>query len=342
MIRRLLYGVIWGACLGASFGRITAAEEAPARHAPMRFGDESRLGRPFSKDPSVVRWGGRYLLYYSLPPWAPDRAPQGATKGWGIGIAESHDLVHWRPIGELQPEQPYETNGICAPGALVHNGCIHLVYQTYGNGPRDAICYAVSDDGLYFRRHTENPIFRPNGAWTVGRAIDGELVRYRGRWWLYFATRDPTMTTQMLGVAVTDAHDVPGPTGWRMAKDGPILAPELPWERRCIEAPSVVERDGRLWMFYAGGYNNEPQQIGVAVSDDGIHWRRWSDQPFLPCGGPNDWNASESGHPGVFVDADGETYLFFQGNRDRGKTWLISWVRVRWTTDGPRILPFEP
>ena len=67
-------------------------------------------------------------------------------------------------------------------------------------------------------------------------------------------------------------------------------------------------------MFYAGGYNNEPQQVGVAVSQDGINWQRLSEQPLLANGAPGTWNASESGHPDIFRDAEGQTWLFFQGN----------------------------
>jgi beta-1,2-mannobiose phosphorylase / 1,2-beta-oligomannan phosphorylase len=37
----------------------------------MYFGDTSRLGHPFAKDPAVIRFGGKYLLYYSIPPYAP-------------------------------------------------------------------------------------------------------------------------------------------------------------------------------------------------------------------------------------------------------------------------------
>ena len=318
-----------------------AASENPVRHAPMRFGDESRLGRPFAKDPSVLRIGDQYRLYFSLPPWASNRAPPGAPSGWSIGIAESHDLIQWRKVAELQPEQPCEQRGICAPGARWIGGRIYLVYQTYGNGPRDALCLAFSKDGLSFQRHPQNPVFRPQGTWTVGRAIDGELIEFRGKLWLYFATRDPTMTTQMVGVAVADPNSDLGPSAWTLAQDGPVLAPELPWERRCIEAPSVIVRNGKLYMFYAGGYNNEPQQIGVAVSDDGIHWRRLSDQPFLPNGAPGDWNASESGHPGIWEDHDGRTYLFFQGNADRGRTWWLSWIEVDWRDTGPVLLPYR-
>lgn len=32
----------------------------------MMFGDTSRLGRPFSKDPHVITFKGKYLMYYSI------------------------------------------------------------------------------------------------------------------------------------------------------------------------------------------------------------------------------------------------------------------------------------
>ena len=93
-------------------------------------------------------------------------------------------------------------------------------------------------------------------------------------------------------------------------------------------------RDGKMWMFYAGAYNNAPQQIGVAVSTDGIHFKRMSDTPFKPVGKPGEWNSSESGHPHLFCDSDGRTYLFYQGNNDNGKTWLLTNEEVLWNPDG--------
>ncbi|MEI6178109.1 MAG: cellulase family glycosylhydrolase, partial [Verrucomicrobiota bacterium] len=66
---------------------------------PMYFGDATRLGRPFAKDPSVIRFGGRYLMYYSVAAWEKELAPPDAPRGWAIGIAESRDLVNWKKIG---------------------------------------------------------------------------------------------------------------------------------------------------------------------------------------------------------------------------------------------------
>lgn len=306
---------------------------APGAEAepPMKWGDVSRLGRPFSKDPSVIRFQGRYLLYYSLPPF-PDKRP---GNGWAMGVAASSDLVRWTKIGEILPEAEYESKGLCAGNAIILDGAVHLFYQTYGNREKDAICHAVSSDGVRFRRNPSNPVFRPTGAWTCGRAIDAEVVMFRGKLLLYAATRDPAYKIQMLTGAEAEPGSGFGRGSWRQLADGPLLQPELPWERSCIEAPAVLRRGGKLFMFYAGGYNNEPQQIGCAVSEDGVRWRRISAQPFLPNGKPGEWNSSESGHPAVFEDHDGQVYLFYQGNNDHGRTWFISFVKVEWRGGAP-------
>ena len=150
------------ATLSSSSARAAEALRTPA----MYFGDATRMGRPFAKDPSVIKHGGRYLMYYSAAPSTNKTVP----KGWAIGIAESRDLVHWQKAGELLPAQDCDKNGLCAAGARVIVGRVHLFYQTYGNGPRDAICHAVSDDGLRFTRDPSNPVFHASGDWTSGRA----------------------------------------------------------------------------------------------------------------------------------------------------------------------------
>ncbi len=295
----------------------------------MHFADDSR-GRPFSKDPAVVRFDGQYWMYYSLPSAVP-----GGNTGWTIGIATSDDLEHWRRLGEILPGADYEANGLCAPGAIVLDGAIHLFYQTYGNGPRDAICHAWSQDGVTFTRNPSNPIFRPTGDWNAGRAIDADVIAHDGLLYLFFATRDPEMKVQMLGVASAPLASDFGREAWTQRCENTILRPELPWEGMCIEAPALCKHGARFFMFYGGAYNNAPQQIGAAVSDDLLHWQRISDRPFLPNGAPGTWNSSESGHPFLFTDEDGQTHLFYQGNNDMGKTWYLSRVLVEWKDGMP-------
>lgn len=297
------------------------AQQKPA----MYFSDTSRLGRPLAKDPKVVYFRKKYWMYYSLP--ANDKS------GWGIGIATSRNLTDWQKTGEITPQADYEKKGLCAPGAIVRNDTLHLFYQTYGNGKNDAICHAWSVDGLHFVRNATNPVFHPTGGWTCGRAIDAEVVRFNNRYFLYFATRDTAYNVQMQGVATTSLTSSFNSNQWRQAADSAILKPQLPWEKNCIEAASCFVKGKHLYMFYAGGYNNEPQQIGVARSDDGVKWERLSSQPFLPNGAKGSWNESESGHPDIFKDKSGKLYLFYQGNNDKGKTWFLSKAGVKMKND---------
>lgn len=323
-------------------------EVMPNNEPEMYFADEVS-GKPFSKDPAVVRFGGRYLLYYSLPSYE-GKLP----KGWNIGIAESRDLIHWSKVGEIDASGPGEENGFCAPGAIVLDGKVHLFYQTYGNRENDAICHAWSQDGLNFTRNEENPVFRPTGDWNCGRAIDADVIVKDNQLLLYWSTRDPGFRIQMQGVSAASLDSGFGRDAWRQLNpSGPILAPRRPtitdaqgldlrWEKDCIEAAAMCEHEGRLFMFYAGGYNNQPQQIGVAVSDDGVHFTRLNDgQPIVPAGKPGSWNSSESGHPFVFTDDDGEMYLFYQGNNDNGETWFLSVKRIKWKEGLPIIVDIE-
>lgn len=294
------------------------AQQRPA----MYYSDSGVIARPIAKDPKVVYFKGQYLMYYSVP---------GANnQNWSIGIAASNDLTNWKKIGVIQPDAAYEKNGLCAPGAIVKDGKVNLFYQTYGNGKNDAICHATSEDGVHFTRDATNPIFHPTGNWTCGRAIDAEVIEFNNRYFLYFATRDTAYKIQMQGVAATASTNTSfDRSEWTQLVDSAILKPSLSWEKNCIEAASCIQKGKYLYMFYAGGYNNEPQQIGVAKSTDGIRWTRMSSLPFLANGKPGSWNESESGHPNVFRANDGKYYLFFQGNNDRGGSWYLSKVEVK-------------
>lgn len=272
-----------------------------------------------AKDPAVVRFGDKYFLYYTIL----------YREGFiGVGIATSSDLESWINVAEVELTQECEKNGIGAPAAIVLEGKVHLFYQTYGNHTKDAICHAVSEDGIHFEKNPENPVYRPKANWCCGRAIDADVCVFNGKLYLYYATRDHAVRIQKIGGAVADLDSGFGRDAWAALADQSLLPPELIWEGECIEAPATVVNNGAIFMFYGGSYNCTPQQIGCAVSADGVFFRRLFDQPFLPCGEPGSWNSSESGHPYVFRDDDGRVYLFYQGSADRGKTWYLSKVEI--------------
>jgi predicted GH43/DUF377 family glycosyl hydrolase len=289
---------------------------------PMMFEDIQTGRASFAKDPCVVELNGCFYLYYSKPCY------DGASPAWGghsyqIGIARGDDLANWEIIGAIRAEQPAEGSGICAPGAIVLDGAVHLFYQSYGQFPRDFICHATSTDGVTFTRDPSNPVVMPQGDWNNGRAIDADVIAFNGELLLYWATRDPSGKIQMLGASSAPLDSEFSRSSWVQRCVKPILKPELDWEQDCVEAPAAIVHGGRVYLFYAGAYNCKPQQIGCAISSDGINFIRASDKPLLRPGNPGDWNACESGHPYAF-EHDGRAYLFYQGSGDMGKTWRLS------------------
>ena len=285
------------------------------------------LGR-FAKDPAVVRFRGKYFLYYSL---------RHEDDRFGVGIAVSDNLEDWQCAGEVPQDDACEAKGIAAPGAIVLNDQVHIFYQTYGNWRQDALCHAMSADGFTFRKNPENPVFRPTEDWCCGRAIDADVCVFNGKLHLYFATRDHDMKVQKVGGAWAELDSGFGRSAWTPLASQSLLIPELKWEDECIEAPATIVHEGKLYMFYGGSYNCTPQQIGCAVSEDGVFFRRTSVEPFIPCGAPDAWNSSESGHPYAFLDHDGRAHLFYQGSADMGKTWYLSRVEIDFA-DGKPVL----
>ncbi len=305
-------------------------KEKEVRQKHMMFTDNSR-GKAFAKDPAVVKLNGQYFMYYST-------AAKEGIIGLGIGIATSTDLSTWTKIGDVTATDDHEKNGICAPGAIVLDNKVHLFYQTYGNHHLDAICHATSEDGINFERNPTNPIIRPSGDWNSGRAIDADVIPFGDHLYCYYASRDPSHQIQLLGVHRAPLSSSFLKEDWEQRCDKPVLEPELEWEQACIEAPAMIVKDDKVYMFYAGAYNNCPQQVGLAVSTDAEQFTRVSDEPFLRNGEAGTWNSSESGHPFIFEDEDERIYLFYQGNNDNGASWYLSKVELSYQDGEFKIL----
>ena len=90
------------ALAAAMFSAVAACAARPCRDVrfsplgvgTMLYGDPVHLvgGQPFAKDPTVIRLGGRYLMYYSV----------NDGEQWGGAIAESTNLVDWVRVGDIE------------------------------------------------------------------------------------------------------------------------------------------------------------------------------------------------------------------------------------------------
>jgi hypothetical protein len=138
-------------------------------------------------DPSVVRVGDTYFLYYT-------RAPRGIIDE--IALATSTDGIRWEPRGVvLSPGAPGEWDSLLVgrPSVIHEDGLFKLWYDgrkdlqpgaLAENAPASAashrfVGYATSRDGLNWTRHGGNPVFGNDaGGVDVKRVGDGLVMVY--------------------------------------------------------------------------------------------------------------------------------------------------------------------
>lgn len=176
-------------------------------------------------------------------------------------------------------------------------------------GPLDA-------EGRQWQRQPE-PIYRPepdgwDGVFVTGTSV---LIGPDGVWRLYYSGAGTTV-----GVGLLTSND--GVT-WEPSPDNPVFERELgAWDEATIE-PTVRYFGGKYWMWYAGYVeplgDDTRIAIGLATSDDGVHWQREPDNPVLEPGATGTWNDLRVLSPEVLVEEDGSLLMAAYGCNERSQ-----------------------
>jgi len=102
---------------------------------------------------------------------------------------------------------------------------------------------------------------------------------------------------------------------WQAAKKEPILSIYQEdvgiWENACIYQPFVVEHEGKYFNFYNASNPQGKEQMGMALSDDMLKWKRHEYNPVVPFGPPESFNENFSADGKVFWDKDHWVMFFF-------------------------------
>lgn len=108
-------------------------------------------------DPNgFVYFQGAYHLFYQFYPYDSVWGPMH----WGH--AKSVDLVHWEQLPvALAPSEDYDKDGCFSGSAIVKGDKLYLMYTGHveeGDYRREVQCIAVSEDGIHFEKHIQNPV----------------------------------------------------------------------------------------------------------------------------------------------------------------------------------------
>jgi predicted GH43/DUF377 family glycosyl hydrolase len=162
---------------------------------------------------------------------------------------------------------------------------------------------------------TANPVLRVGDGFDRGGVFDPAVVRFEGRWLLFYSATEGDAHAFAAQWAQDAAACEPRDEkiGLATSDDGEVFtkypgAPVL--SARC---PFAFVHEGQVYLFHvrvhAGGY-----RIHLAVSDDGISFRPARDEPILDVGEPGSWDSFSVTTPKVFRDGDGFCLSFAGDN----------------------------
>ena len=156
------------------------------------------------------------------------------------------------------------------------------------------------------------------------------------------ATTDSTAWAMLPFVKVDSLNPVLRPSAELEFMD-PILKKRVRWEEKDVFNPAAVVRDGKVYMVYRAedviGKFAGTSRLGLAVSDDGLHFKKEPVPIFYP---DNDaWKKYEweggCEDPRIIESKDGEyimTYTSYDGTTARLMLATSPDLR-RWTKHGP-------
>jgi len=248
----------------------------------------------------------------------------------------------------------------------VHKTDVPTVYQIPGDDKWcmtfigfDGVGYqsfvAVSDDLLHWRQLGLAMGYGPAGDFDHGGVVLGaflydsydiaaprRLKKWKGKYWsLYGAYRHQggyEIRPGYEGVATSEDG-----IRWRRAEDQPryILSVHESdagaWEKDCIYQPWLVEYAGKFYNYYNAA-NGPLEQIGLALSNDLLHWSRYAGNPVIRNRSDCD-DAVMAADGKVFRDGD-HWVMFYFGARHGKAHVMVAFSRdlLHWTARREPIL----
>ena len=212
------------------------------------------------RDPAAVFHDGTLYCYCTLV------EPAGGSYRLHTDLTTTTDFVHWSEFRRVTPIGP----NFSSPGN---------VFRAVGKWQMCVQSYPI-DNGTAFGNETsrlwlmesddlvdwgEPRVIKPEGStarWArTHRQIDPFIVEHDGRYWCLYKTDGN------LGLLVS--RDLR--TWTEASPDRPVLGPRTTPDGCTVENPCVVRDAGRFVLFFAPC--RPGRGIGVAMSDDLLHWR---------------------------------------------------------------------
>jgi predicted GH43/DUF377 family glycosyl hydrolase len=249
------------------------------------------------------------------------RQAEFLVSGCEAGAALDPQSIVWgwqaRPVLGPGARGEWDAVDVLNPSIVRVDSTFHNLYSGF-DGATWHTGLALSRDGLAWEK--QGRVLSPDSAsWEADYIAANGSVLHDGERFLYWYQAGERGRTR-IGLAVSgDARQ------WGKHPE-PVLDFGAPgsWDEAGLGDPYVIRCGVVFYLFYLGQNRHGLQRLGVARSEDGVHWQKSGSNPILDTGGPGSFDELGLGEPAVFT-AGGRFYMLYTGRNTREER-RIGWA----------------
>ena len=241
----------------------------------------------------------------------------------------------WHRVSETPIISPqgdgFESAGTFNPTVAKFGGKFVMLYRAQDSHGKSSLGYATSEDGIHFSRRSE-PVMVADAPYEAGGGVeDPRLVKFGNTFYLTYTgyNNQDGNGTHAEGAFHGDAQLCLATSTdlihWK--RQGVIMpAYKGKWNVGWTKSGAIVPQkvNGKYWMYYLADRANQPSQMGIANSDDLLHWTDVLDSPVLASrANMFDSRVVEPG-PAPLITDDG--ILLIYNGADDNNVYRTGWV----------------
>src|SRR3989304_2684955 len=252
-----------------------------------------------------------------------------------IGTGRIHIFVHWGNSMQSPwtdyPNNPilssinsdYDNQGV-SQAKIYFDGTKYMMWYVGLANSMAHTLYAESQDGINWVRPISSPVLSPgnSGTWDSWSVAPGPVIKDDDKYKMYYLGYSNPIEQFHIGLATSSDGKI-----WEKYPT-PVLVGSSSWERQ-ISPHSILKKDGVYYLYYVGRSQTAQDRIGVAFSNDGISWSKYSGNPIVTP--TQNWEGSGVSWPSViyeneifkmvYMKVSFVTNAFGMAISTDGKTW---------------------
>jgi len=220
----------------------------------------------------------------------------------------------------------FESAGTFNPAVVKKDEKFVMLYRAQDRKGTSSLGYASSDDGIHFSRRPE-PVMASVAPYEKGGGVeDPRLQKIGDTYYLTYtgynnvdgAAEDKKDAQLCLATSTDLVH-------WQ--RHG-VIVPSFKgkWNVKWTKSGAIVPEkiNGKYWMYYLADAKGKDTQMGVAYSDDLLHWTEALDHPVVASRpGSFDSQVVEPGPPPIITP---QGILLIYNGADDKQVYSTGWV----------------